>query len=209
MCIPGDSVLILGIPASMGLVMLAEPLARLLFERGAFTPDDTVRAARMIACYASGVWAYCALPVVVRGFYALGDHTTPVKTGIVAVVLNVSMNLTLIWPLGVGGLALATAICSYLQVGILLLLLVHHFQFSVPRQTLLGFSKTILATAVMGGIGLGCLKLMSPLAPNKLNDLLRIGVQVVVCSGVYIMVSRLTGNGMLALLFRVKVHKKS
>ena len=51
-------VLFFGVPASLGLILLAEPLARLLFQRGEFTPADTVRTARMIACYAGGVWAY-------------------------------------------------------------------------------------------------------------------------------------------------------
>ena len=59
-------VVFLGVPAGMGLILLAEPLARLLFERGQFTAHDTERAARMITCYAGGVWAYCALPVIVR-----------------------------------------------------------------------------------------------------------------------------------------------
>jgi putative peptidoglycan lipid II flippase len=158
--------------------------------------------------YAFGLCGYFLQQLLTRAFYSLKDSKWPARTAVAAVFVNVVLNLTLIWPLGVGGLALATAICSYLQVGILLLLLMRQFRFSLPRQTLLGFSKTILATAVMGGIGFGCLKLLSPLASNKINDLLQIAVQVVACSGVYIIVSRLTGNPMLALLFRRKVHKK-
>ncbi|MFW5693171.1 MAG: murein biosynthesis integral membrane protein MurJ, partial [Thermoguttaceae bacterium] len=92
-------VLCLGVPAGAGLVLLAHPLAKLLFERGQFTPDDTVRAARMIAAYGLGVWAFCALPVAVRGFYSLGDSATPVRIGVGAMFLNLTLNLTLIWPL--------------------------------------------------------------------------------------------------------------
>ena len=53
----------------------------------------------MIACYASGVWAYAMVPVLVRGFFAAGDRTTPARLGLVAVSLNLALNLTLVWPL--------------------------------------------------------------------------------------------------------------
>ena len=53
-------VLCLSVPAGVGLIVLAHPMAKLLFQHGQFTPDDTARAARMIAAYALGVWAYCA-----------------------------------------------------------------------------------------------------------------------------------------------------
>ena len=60
--------LLAAIPCSVGLMFLAEPIARLLFERGQFTAEDTARTGRMIAVFGSGVWAYCALPVIVEGF---------------------------------------------------------------------------------------------------------------------------------------------
>ncbi len=109
-------VMFLGIPAAIGLVLLAEPLARLLYERREFTVDDTARTARVIVCYAIGVWAYCALPVLVRGFYALGDRMTPVRVGVSVVAVNFCLNVTLIWPLAESGLALATTIGASLQV---------------------------------------------------------------------------------------------
>ena len=49
-------------------MLLAQPITRLLFERGDFRPEDTIRVARVIVFYAAGVWANCAWPVVVRGF---------------------------------------------------------------------------------------------------------------------------------------------
>ena len=107
------------LPAGIGIMLVAQPMTQVLFQRGAFTPDDAARAARMIACYAAGAWAYCALPVLVRGFYAVGDRTTPAKLGLVAVGLNVVLNLTLIWPLAEIGLAVATAIAASVQVVLL------------------------------------------------------------------------------------------
>lgn len=113
-------VLFLGAPAAVGLVIVAEPLARFLFQRGHFTPDDTLRAARVIAWYAAGVWAFCAVPVLVRGYYALGDRMTPVRIGAVIVLLNITLDLALIWPFAEAGLAMATSFCAVVQSAALL-----------------------------------------------------------------------------------------
>lgn len=115
-------VLFLGIPAGAGLMLLAYPLSRLLFEHGHFTPEDTVRASRMVVCYGSGVWAYCTTPVLVRGFYALGDRTTPLKVGAAMMGVNLTLNLTLVWPLAEAGLAVATSAAAMGQVVILALI---------------------------------------------------------------------------------------
>ena len=97
-------VLCLSVPAGVGLIVLAQPLAKLVFEHGDFTPEDTLRAGRMVAAYAWGVWAYCASTVMVRGFYALGDAATPVRIGAAVVALNLALNLDLDLALGGGGL---------------------------------------------------------------------------------------------------------
>ncbi len=115
-------VLFLGIPAGAGLVLISEPLARLLFEHGEFTAEDATRVARMISGYGIGVWAYCAVPVVVRGYYALGDQKTPLQAGVAAMMTNLALNLALVWPLAEAGLALSTSFSATLQIGLLLLL---------------------------------------------------------------------------------------
>ena len=78
----------LALPAGVGLFLLAQPVTRLLFQRGHFQPADTIRAARMVAWYATGVWAYCESAVIVRGFYALSDFRTPVRVAAWSVALN-------------------------------------------------------------------------------------------------------------------------
>ena len=116
-------VLFLGVPAAVGLAIIAEPLARFLFQRGQFTPDDTLRAARVIAWYAAGVWAFCGVPVLVRGYYALGDRMTPVRIGAIVVLLNIVLDLSLIWPFAEAGLAMATSLCAVVQSAALLVYL--------------------------------------------------------------------------------------
>lgn len=105
----------LAVPASVGLAILAEPITRLLFEYGRFSADDAARAARMVACYSAGVWAYCAVPVLVRAFYSVGDRATPVRIGLAAVGCNLMLNLSLIWLLAESGLAVATSASAALQ----------------------------------------------------------------------------------------------
>jgi putative peptidoglycan lipid II flippase len=103
------------IPCAVGLVVLAEPITRLLFHHGRFTEHDVLRTARMTAVYGAGVWAYCSLPVLVRGFFALSDRRGPLRVALGAVALNLVLDLTLIWPLAETGLAAATAISAALQ----------------------------------------------------------------------------------------------
>lgn len=193
-------VLFLSVPAGVGLIMLAEPLTRLLFERGRFTTDDTMRTAWTIACYAIGVWAFCALPVIVRGYYALGNYTAPAKIAVYVVGLNLTLNLLLIWtPLHEAGLALATSISAGVQVLVLLAV------FS-RRQSPLGWpilavttGRTVLATVLMAAAGYGTLGLI-PCGAGPVHKLVQVllplGVSVVVYCGVY----GLLGGRELAIL---------
>ncbi|MCL4195800.1 MAG: murein biosynthesis integral membrane protein MurJ, partial [Thermoguttaceae bacterium] len=142
-------VVFLGLPASAGLILLAAPLAQALFEHGEFTAEDTRRTASMIAWYATGVWAYCAVPVVVRGYYAMADRATPVKVGLATVGFNVLLNAVSIWPLAEKGLAISTSLAAAFHVLVLVAL------FS-RRKSALGWRalattvwRTAVATALM------------------------------------------------------------
>lgn len=112
-------VVAIGVAASIGLILLAEPIARALFQRGEFGPADSLRTAVVIAAYGSGVWAYCAIQILQRAFYAVLDRRTPLRIGLWTVGLNFLLNLTLIWPFAEVGLAASTAVCAMLQTGVL------------------------------------------------------------------------------------------
>ena len=142
-------VLFLAIPATAGLVLLAEPLTRLLFQRGEFTAADSARTSLMIATYGLGVWAYCALPVLVRGFYALDDYSAPVRIGVTVVGLNLLLNMTLIWILAEAGLALATAISASVQAVLLAIVLSRRWTPLDWRGLAATLMRSVLATGVM------------------------------------------------------------
>ncbi|MGD2174298.1 MAG: murein biosynthesis integral membrane protein MurJ [Candidatus Brocadiaceae bacterium] len=143
-------VLFIGIPAGAGLILLRRPLVELLFERGAFTPSMSARAARALAFYATAVWAYCALHVLTRAFYSMKRPGVPARVAGATVVLNLGLNLTLVWPLREAGLALATAICALLQVVALYALLHRRVDLGNGKGLVTTAARTLAATALMG-----------------------------------------------------------
>ncbi|WP_252109535.1 MULTISPECIES: murein biosynthesis integral membrane protein MurJ [unclassified Halomonas] len=112
-------VLLLGVPAALALVVLAEPFLITLFHYGAMTDNDIQMAAMSLRAYAVGLVAFMLIKVLAPGFFARQDTKTPVKVGIIAMVANMVFNLLLIWPLAHAGLALATALSAFLNAGLL------------------------------------------------------------------------------------------
>ncbi len=113
------TVLLLGLPAALALVILAEPLLISLFHYGAMTEGDITMAAMSLRAYAVGLVAFMLIKVLAPGFFARQNTKTPVKIGIIAMVANMVFNLILIWPLVHAGLALATALSAFLNAGLL------------------------------------------------------------------------------------------
>lgn len=142
-------VIAIGVPASAGLIVLALPVTRVLFEHGEFTLSDSLRTAALIRAYGAGVWAFCGLPILYRGFYALGDRLAPLRIGLSAVVCDTILNLTLIWPLAERGLAWSTALSATGQMLCLVWLIerrLGRLDWKPLRSTAL---RTILATGLM------------------------------------------------------------
>ncbi len=115
----------IAIPATIGLAAIARPLIAVAFEHGQFGKfrDDTNMVAWTLLFYSIGLCGYFAQQVITRAFYSMQDSKTPMHSALIAVIANIVLNLTLIWFLGTGGLALSTAICSYVQVVILVVFL--------------------------------------------------------------------------------------
>ena len=105
------------------LVVLAEPMVRLLFERGQFTAESTQRASFALACLAPGLIAFSMVNILARAFYALGDTTTPMKISLACLGLNLALAVMLVGPMRQGGLALANTLTSWLNVTLLLVAL--------------------------------------------------------------------------------------
>ena len=142
-------VIAIGIPASIGLILIATPLTQLIFERHEFTAADTVQTSAMIAAYGLGAWAACGLLIISRAFYALGDRQTPLRIGLVAVVLNLAANLTLVWILAGPGLALGTSITATFQVLVACWILTGRLNDFPWKSIVHALLRTFVATAAM------------------------------------------------------------
>ncbi len=114
-----EFVLLLSLPAAFALVVVAEPLISALLQQGAFTRTDTIGAYTALQAFSLGLPAYVLIKVLTPGFHARGDTRTPMRIALVAIGVNLVGNLTLIWPFGHVGIALATALSAWLNAGLL------------------------------------------------------------------------------------------
>jgi putative peptidoglycan lipid II flippase len=112
----------LALPAACGLAVLAQPIAAVLFQHGAYGAEGVARMAATIRMLALALLPAGAVGLLGRAYYAMGDFRTPVRVSIAMLVVNVGLNAALVAGLGmdVDGLALATALSSWLQLLVLL-----------------------------------------------------------------------------------------
>jgi putative peptidoglycan lipid II flippase len=188
------------LPATVGLILIARPLASVLFERGKFTSTDTQMTAWTLSFYALGLCGYFSQQIATRAFYSMQDSKMPALTAVVAVFVNVGLNLTLIWFMGTAGLALSTAICSYLQVVILVFVLRARFGRSLLDGLPTTITKTIIATAFMALAGWMVLTAMKPLPIRPRFDILRLLAVVPSATIVYLATAKLLRIEMLSLV---------
>jgi putative peptidoglycan lipid II flippase len=119
-----EASLFIGLPASIGLIVVRYPAVRLLFERGNFSYEDTVLVARSTALYASAIWAFSLMQILNRAYYALHDTTTPLVLGAVNLLLNVVVEIPLLWtPLAEAGMAAGTLVAFSVQAVVMLIML--------------------------------------------------------------------------------------
>ena len=147
-------ILFLAIPASAGLVLLADPTVRLLLQRGAFDADSTSLVVNALLVYAVAVWAHASIEIMSRGFYALADTRTPVAIAVFGMLLNVAGCAALVGPFGIAGLAAATSIAAIVEFALLLWALrgaLRRWGVRTLGASTLGRSvlRTALATVVM------------------------------------------------------------
>lgn len=144
--------LFIGLPASLGLVLVRHDLIAVLFTGGSgFSADGAARATSVLLGYSLAVWAYSLNQVSTRGFYARGDTRTPMLVAVGAVVLNLALNLTLIWRLREAGLAWATGISAAVQCVVLLWIQARRVHRDIiDRPTIVAITRILGLVAAMG-----------------------------------------------------------
>jgi len=182
-------------PATAGLILVAKPLVSAIFEHGRFTRADTVLTAGVLLFYALGLCGFFMQQIAVRAFYSMQDSKMPARTALIAVFVNLVLNLTLIWFMGTAGLAFSTAICSYLQVAILVSVLCRRLGPSVLAGIGSAVAKTAAATLVMWAVGLTALRLSKDWA-----DIFKLLLTVPVAAAAFVITAKLLRIEMLSLL---------
>jgi putative peptidoglycan lipid II flippase len=147
-------VLLFMVPATVGLVVLAIPIVRLIFEQGRFGPEDTVEVAGALRCYAVGLISFAAVKIVTDGFYAIKDVSAPLMVSLLSMAANAVLNWLLVVELGLDhrGLALATSGTTTVSLVLLWILFRRRSRLGRldGRRTIATLLKTAAASLIMG-----------------------------------------------------------
>ncbi len=191
-----QSTIFVALPATVGLLLVSRPVVAAILQRGQFTAADTDKTAMTLSFYAVGLVGYFAQQVLTRAFYSLQESRIPAQSAVLAVVINLVLNLILVWPLGTGGLAAATAICSYVQVAILAAALQRRFGWAILAGVGAASRGTVVATLAMTVAVLVVRHLLS-----GRSTAFMLLAAVFAGTGVYVLLARLLRLEMLSLLW--------
>ena len=179
-------VLVLNIPAAVGLVLLSEPIVRLLFQRGEFHASDTTLMAPILAVYALGLPFLSFTTVALRGFYALKDTATPVRAAALSFAVNLVLSIVLMRWLSTVGLALASTLAVLAQAWFLQTRLTRKLAGLGFAPLLPNLGKIVVASALMGVAVWGGARLLAGLAlTGKAHDLAVVAGLIPVACAVY------------------------
>ena len=177
-----------GLPASLGLLLVARPAVQLLFERGNFTPADTLWVTRSVQMYALGIWAFSLNQILSRAFYAMHDTKTPLLMAVLTLLINLIVELPLLWTgLGESAMAVGTTISFIVQV-LLMMWLLNRRLGGLGLQSIADYVwRVFAATGVM--VGACSLIRKAPFFPTNMGKetaLIRLSILVACGAAVYL-----------------------
>lgn len=184
------------VPAAVGLALYGVPLIGLIYEHGRFHHEDTVAAANALTAYALGLAGYAGIKVLAPAFYALDDARTPMLVSILSILVNLTLNWTLVRGMGLGhvGLALST---SAVALGNCALLYVFLRRRIGPLGGGLGGSLgcIVLAAAIMAAAGAAMDAALAPHLPvtPAARYALALAVETPLCVAVFLLAGRVLG----------------
>lgn len=172
--------LMLNVPAMVGLLALAQPIVALLYQRGHFTPADTAATAAALLFYSPGLLGYSIVKIASPTFYSLRDSRTPVLVSVSAVALNLVLNVLLFRVMGFRGLALGTAIAAGFNAFTLLMLLRRRLGGLDGTRLAVASIKIAIAAALMGIVAAQAVQALERRLPgdSELTRALRVAVAI-------------------------------
>ncbi|MFL1468632.1 murein biosynthesis integral membrane protein MurJ [Paraclostridium bifermentans] len=178
---------LLVVPASVGAMILATPVVRILFERGAFNDRSTTLTATALVFYSVGMVGFGLRDILGKVFYSLKDTKTPMINGIIAVVLNIVLNIALVKVMGHGGLALATSLSAIICIILLFISLKKKIGYYGQDKIKSTFIKTVVASLVMGVVTYFVYKfLFGILGLGFIQEAISLGVSIAIGGAIYL-----------------------
>lgn len=202
-------ILVINVPAAAGLIVLATPIIRVLFQRGAFHPEDTMMMQPVLMVYALGLPFFSFVNIVLRAFYAQKDTRTPVHAALASFAVNLGLSLILMEPLGTIGLAIASNLAVVVQAVYLQCCLARMREGFGFHHVLRDLGKVIAASFVMGlAVAAGWRTWTHAVIGSKLTDIIGLVLLVGVGAAIYGIMAwilRIEGRGeLVAVLTRLK-----
>ncbi|MYZ47647.1 murein biosynthesis integral membrane protein MurJ [Propylenella binzhouense] len=159
--------LFLTLPAATALVVVPEEIIRVLFERGAFTPETTEATARALRIFGLGLPAFVMIKVFTPGYFAREDTRTPMVFAGISAAVNVTLALILFPRLAEAGIATAEAVASWINCALLLLTLRRRSQFALDGMLLRRLPRLAATLALMAAVlFLGARVFSAPFRPE-------------------------------------------
>lgn len=179
----------IAIPVSIVLITMAEPIVKIVFERGAFDAEATFFTSGSLSYYAVGLTAMAIIPLITRAYYAIHDMKTPVLLGTLALGINIVLDLTLSPYMGASGLALGTSIGTISAVALGIYDLNKRLKFTQGKEVRettikLGVASVIMATGIILTYGTAA----TTLENIFLNNIITVGISTIVGAGLYTLV---------------------
>jgi putative peptidoglycan lipid II flippase len=137
-------------PLSVGIVLLHEPVVRLVYQRGAFDENSVSLTGQAVMFYAVGLWAYSLSNVLSFAFYSVQQTKAPVAIGLVRLAIKILLSFLLVGPMGHAGLALAESLSFIVKAGLLFIFLPVELRRIEYRPVFASFGTTVAASGAMG-----------------------------------------------------------
>jgi len=187
------AILAINIPASVFMVVMADPIVRTVYMSGKFTSNDVGATSIALICYSVGIFAWAGQAIVARGFFAMQDTITPIALGTGATIIFIPLNYVLMLTMGHGGLALATSIAASIHLAALTIFLRKRLHGLNGGKVLRSVAKACAATLVMAaalyGTRLAVAHVVSP--ESRRGAALTVLAAMAVGSSVYLGLLRL------------------
>lgn len=171
-----NAITLVVLPIAIGAIVLAEPIVKILFQRGEFDANSTYMTAMALRFYAVGLLAMGIRDILYRAFYSMSDTKTPMINGSTALIINIVLNILLIKKLDYIGLALSTSISSIITIILLFVSLKKKVGYFGGDKIIKTGIKSLISSIIMGAVSLFVFRYISGfIGTSMIKDIISVG----------------------------------